>query len=117
MRMGRWGSFWQTPELTDPDGRFVLEDLQEGKHTLRAHRKGGGEAILEHFEIGIVEAGIDEPRGAAFRRLFAPGGIVEEIAPFGNLAVVSARHVPPKRPVATAWIENSTARFVPLHNR
>lgn len=52
MRMGRWGSFWQTPELTDPDGRFVLEDLQEGKHTLRAHRKGGGEAILEHVELG-----------------------------------------------------------------
>lgn len=63
MRSGRWGSFWQTPELTDPDGRFVLEDLQEGKHTLRAHRKGGGEAILEHVELGgevvltIAEAG------------------------------------------------------------
>jgi protocatechuate 3,4-dioxygenase beta subunit len=63
MRSGRWGSFWQTPELTDPDGRFVLEDLEEGKHTLRAHRKGGGEAILEHVELGsdvvltIAEAG------------------------------------------------------------
>ena len=63
MRSGRWGSFWETPELTDPDGRFALEDLQAGKHTLRAHRKGGGEAILEHVELGgdvvltIAEAG------------------------------------------------------------
>lgn len=63
VRSGRWGSFWQTPELTDPDGRFELEDLQEGKHTLRAHRKGGGEAILEHALLGgdvvltIAEAG------------------------------------------------------------
>ncbi len=52
MRSGRWGSFWQTPELTDADGRFEIDDLQEGKHTLRAHRKGGGEALLEHVELG-----------------------------------------------------------------
>jgi len=52
MRSGRWGSFWETPVLTDPDGRFVLEDLEEGKHTIRAHRRGGGEAILEHVALG-----------------------------------------------------------------
>lgn len=51
-RDGRWGSFWGTPNLSDPDGRFTLTDLTPGKHTLRAHRKGGGEAILEHVESG-----------------------------------------------------------------
>ena len=52
MRDGRWGSFWNTPHLTDEDGRFTLPDLEKGKHSLRAHRKGGGEALLEHVEIG-----------------------------------------------------------------
>jgi len=51
-RNGRWASFWGTPHLSDPDGRFTLTDLSPGKHTLRAHRKGGGEAILEHVEAG-----------------------------------------------------------------
>ena len=52
VRDGRWGSFWNTPHLTDQDGRFTLDDLEKGKHSLRAHRKGGGEALLEHVELG-----------------------------------------------------------------
>ena len=52
VRNGRWGSFWQKPHLTDPDGKFTLEELPTGKHTIRAHRKGGGEAIVEHVELG-----------------------------------------------------------------
>jgi len=51
-RNGRWASFWGTPHLSDADGRFTLTGLSPGKHTLRAHRKGGGEAILEHVEAG-----------------------------------------------------------------
>jgi protocatechuate 3,4-dioxygenase beta subunit len=52
-RDGRWASFWGgTPNLSDADGRFTLKDLSPGKYTLRAHRKGGGEAILEHVESG-----------------------------------------------------------------
>ncbi|MBA3546822.1 MAG: carboxypeptidase regulatory-like domain-containing protein [Nannocystis sp.] len=51
-RDGRWASFYGTPHLSDEDGRFTLEDLSPGKHTLRAHRKGGGEAILEHVASG-----------------------------------------------------------------
>lgn len=51
-RYGRWGSFFEPPRLTDTDGRFKLERLPPGKHTLRAHRKGGGEALLEHVESG-----------------------------------------------------------------
>lgn len=62
-RDGRWGSFWQTPHLTDQDGRFSLTDLPAGKYTVRAHRKGGGEGFREHVELGgevevtIAEAG------------------------------------------------------------
>ncbi|HEY0133060.1 MAG TPA: carboxypeptidase regulatory-like domain-containing protein, partial [Nannocystis sp.] len=52
VRDGRWGSFWNTPHLTDQDGRFTLDDLEKGKHALRAHRKGGGEALLEHVDLG-----------------------------------------------------------------
>lgn len=80
MRQGRWGSFWDTPELTDPDGRFVLEDLQEGKHTLRAHRKGGGEAILEHVAIGgdVVLTIADAGRMSGTVTLAGGGGSPEE---------------------------------------
>jgi protocatechuate 3,4-dioxygenase beta subunit len=52
MRSSRWGSFFETPHMTDPDGRFTLTDLPAGKYTILAHRKGGGEAIREHVELG-----------------------------------------------------------------
>ncbi|PCC70886.1 PDZ domain (Also known as DHR or GLGF) [Nannocystis exedens] len=52
MRQGRWGEFFEKPNLTDQDGKFTLERLETGKHTLRAHRKGGGEAIVEHVALG-----------------------------------------------------------------
>lgn len=51
-REGPWGNFFTAPHLTDADGRFKLDGLLAGKYTLRAYRKGGGEAILEHAEIG-----------------------------------------------------------------
>jgi protocatechuate 3,4-dioxygenase beta subunit len=52
VRQGRWGEFFEKPNLTDQDGKFTLERLPTGKHTLRAHRKGGGEGIVEHVELG-----------------------------------------------------------------
>ncbi len=51
-RDGRWASFYGSPNLSDADGRFTIKELSPGKHTLRAHRKGGGEAILEHVGSG-----------------------------------------------------------------
>jgi len=51
-RTGRWGSYLETPRLTDHDGRFTITGLADSKHTIRAHRKGGGEAIAEHVEPG-----------------------------------------------------------------
>ncbi len=50
-RMSRW-SFNERPNLTDQDGRFTIAGLPHGPHTIRAHRKGGGEALVEHVAIG-----------------------------------------------------------------
>jgi hypothetical protein len=47
----RWG--WdRKPVLSDQDGRFEIEDLAPGKYTVHANRKGGGEGIVEHVEVG-----------------------------------------------------------------
>jgi protocatechuate 3,4-dioxygenase beta subunit len=50
-RMARWS--WEArPVVTDTDGTFVAEKLAPGKYTVHAHRRGGGEGVLEHVEIG-----------------------------------------------------------------
>jgi hypothetical protein len=38
--------------LTESDGSFALDELEIGKHTLMAMRKGGGEGVVEHVETG-----------------------------------------------------------------
>lgn len=48
----RWGSYFEAPHMTDHDGKFALSRLAPGKYTVRAYRKGGGEAIREHVEVG-----------------------------------------------------------------
>jgi protocatechuate 3,4-dioxygenase beta subunit len=53
MREMRWG--WQRqPALTDVDGKFTLEKLSPGSYTVRAYRKGGGEATAEHVKAGTT---------------------------------------------------------------
>ncbi|MEZ4449679.1 MAG: carboxypeptidase regulatory-like domain-containing protein [Nannocystaceae bacterium] len=54
VRDSRWGSLLgaRDPILSDADGRFTASRLTAGKYTLLAHRKGGGEAILEHVAPG-----------------------------------------------------------------
>lgn len=49
---GRWSGLDNTPHLTDLDGRFTADDLGDGTYTVRAHRRGGGEAIAEHVVAG-----------------------------------------------------------------
>lgn len=44
-----WG---RHPELTDLEGSFALRDLAEGTYTVRAYRRGGGEAVVEHVRVG-----------------------------------------------------------------
>ena len=46
-----WGDE-DRPVLTGPDGAFVVTKLSPGTYTLRAYRKGGGEAISEHVAVG-----------------------------------------------------------------
>lgn len=47
----RWG--WsRDPALTDTDGAFTLDQLKPGKYTVRAFRRGGGEALAEGVAVG-----------------------------------------------------------------
>lgn len=46
-----WGDD-DKPVLTGVDGSFTVTKLAPGKYTLRAYRKGGGEAIAEHVAVG-----------------------------------------------------------------
>lgn len=48
-----WGDE-DKPVLTGTDGSFTITKLAPGKHTLRAYRKGGGEAIAEHVAVGTT---------------------------------------------------------------
>jgi protocatechuate 3,4-dioxygenase beta subunit len=54
-RRMRWG-WTRQPVLTDGDGRFTLSRLAPGKYLVRAYRKGGGEAVAEHVEVGTSVA-------------------------------------------------------------
>lgn len=47
----RW-SWRGVPVLTDTDGKFTLRELSPGKYTVRAYRRGGGEALAEHVAVG-----------------------------------------------------------------
>ncbi|WAS93862.1 carboxypeptidase regulatory-like domain-containing protein [Nannocystis punicea] len=72
-REARW-TFGKRPNLTDAEGRFTLTDLSDGKHTLRAHRRYGAEAILEHVAIGS-EVTLTLPPAARLAGMVAlPGG-------------------------------------------
>ena len=55
----RWGSWNSQPILTDQDGAFTCDQLAEGQYTIRAYRKGGGEAITEHVELGSTGVSLE----------------------------------------------------------
>ncbi len=50
-RFMRW-TWGDKPVLTDTEGRFTVRELSEGKYTVRAFRRGGGEAFAEGVEVG-----------------------------------------------------------------
>ena len=47
----RW-SWSDRPVITDIDGTFTVAKLAPGAYTVRAYRRGGGEAVAEHVPIG-----------------------------------------------------------------
>jgi hypothetical protein len=47
----RW-SWDERPVVTGTDGTFALTRLAPGNYTIRAYRKGGGEAFAEHVAVG-----------------------------------------------------------------
>lgn len=48
-----WGDS-DKPVLTSVDGAFTIANLEKGVYTLRAYRKGGGEAVAEHVATGAT---------------------------------------------------------------
>jgi protocatechuate 3,4-dioxygenase beta subunit len=47
----RWN--WdERPNLTTTEGAFTVGKLSPGNYTVRAYRKGGGEAVAEHVAVG-----------------------------------------------------------------
>lgn len=50
-RTMRW-SWMRAPVLTDTEGAFTIEKLSPGTYTVRAFRRGGGEALAEHVAVG-----------------------------------------------------------------
>jgi hypothetical protein len=49
--MARWAG-GNTSVLVDQDGAFTVGKLADGQYTLRAYRRGGGEAFAEHLRPG-----------------------------------------------------------------
>lgn len=52
MRDAQWS--WDEAVLTDAQGKFAVKELGSGKYTVRAYRKGGGEAYAEHVAVGAT---------------------------------------------------------------
>lgn len=78
----RWGWGEEKPVLTNVDGTFTLTQLAPGNYTLRAYRKGGGEALLEHVAVGTSNAKMQiKPTGSIEGTVKMTGGTMmpEEI--------------------------------------
>src|SRR5262249_55543389 len=62
------------PQLTATDGRFRITGLARGKYTLRAYRRGGGEAFAEHVAVGATAQLQIKPTGSIEAPCGATGG-------------------------------------------
>jgi protocatechuate 3,4-dioxygenase beta subunit len=61
-RLLRW-TWGKKPALTDMDGNFTLTELAPGTYTIRAYRKGGGEAWAERVAVGASTSMVLETTG------------------------------------------------------
>ncbi|WAS92809.1 carboxypeptidase regulatory-like domain-containing protein [Nannocystis punicea] len=62
------------PHLTDPEGRFAVEELFPGKYTVRAFRRGGGETSVEHVALGTEVTLTIAPTGRLAGTVALKGG-------------------------------------------
>ena len=70
-----WGWGEDKPVLAGVDGSFTLTQLAPGKYTLRAYRKGGGEALAEHVVVGTTNAKLQiKPTGSIEGTVTLAGG-------------------------------------------
>jgi Carboxypeptidase regulatory-like domain/PDZ domain len=78
----RWGQWNRTPSLTEQDGSFALDELEVGKHTVMAMRKGGGEGLVEHVETGTTGVVIKLAEGGTIsgKVALSSGGTPERFA-------------------------------------
>ncbi len=65
----------ERPVVTGTDGTFALTKLSSpGKYTIRAYRKGGGEAVAEHVAVGGTAALQIKPTGSLTGTVSRDGG-------------------------------------------
>jgi protocatechuate 3,4-dioxygenase beta subunit len=69
----RW-SWDEKPVLTSTDGAFALTKLAPGTYTVRAYRRGGGEAFVEHVAIGGSAKLVFKPTGEIAGLVHREGG-------------------------------------------
>jgi protocatechuate 3,4-dioxygenase beta subunit len=74
----RW-SWDEKPQLTGTDGAFVVSKLSSGAYTVRAYRKGGGEAYVEHVAVGTSTKLVFKPTGELAGLAHRDGGPPDEI--------------------------------------
>jgi len=75
----RW-SWDDKPVLTATDGTFTLTKLSPGMYTVRAYRKGGGEAVAEHVAIGGTATLQIKPTGSIAGTVKTASGAPEEMS-------------------------------------
>lgn len=72
----RWRGALDRPRLTEPDGHFTIEGLLPGRYAVRARRRGGGEALVEHVAPGDAVRLTIAATGALAGTVQLPGGAV-----------------------------------------
>lgn len=74
----RW-SWNDRPVISSTDGTFTIDKLSPGNYTVRAYRKGGGEAITEHVAVGSTVRLQIKATGSIAGTVRAPAGALEEL--------------------------------------
>lgn len=75
-RETRWQ--WRSderPVITSTDGSFTLRELAPGTYAVRAFRRGGGEAVVEHVKLGSTVTVVIKSTGSIAGRIVVPDGV------------------------------------------